>query len=244
MSEATLQPVVTIHEPRAVPASRGWGWLKEGFAYFLKAPLQWLGIVVVLLVITLGIGLIPLLGSLANAVLPPVWSAGLMLGCHALHRGEPLQISHVFGGFGPALKPLVLSGLLMLLLQTVVVLVLLGPGIFAMAAGETEQFSNNVLANPFLFMVQLVVVMLLMVPISAAALFSPALIVLAGMPVVEALKISLRACFINIKALLVWGAIAIGFALVASLTAGLGFLVLVPMMVASGYLGFREMFVD
>src|SRR5688500_376649 len=84
---------------RTVDAGRSWEWLVSGFGLFKKQPGMWILLLIVYLVVSVLIALVPLLGSIANLVLYPVFIAGLMLGCSALERGEELEISHLFAGF-------------------------------------------------------------------------------------------------------------------------------------------------
>jgi hypothetical protein len=239
-------PSLPIHPPRVVEARRGWLWLKDSFAYFMQAPLPWLGILLALLLIGIGVALIPLLGPLINAVLPPVWGAGVMVGCHAQYCGQPLRVQHVFAGFGPTLKTLVLSGVILILLELLVVLVTLGPSFLSLlAAGDDPAaLEAAVREKPLLVMLQLLIMAALMVPIAAAAWYSPALIVLSGQDVKNALLLSLKACFINIWPLLIWGIASVVLALIGSIPFGLGLLVVLPMMIASVYLSYRDIFVD
>jgi Predicted integral membrane protein len=238
-----MESPLTIHPPRKVAAGRGWAWIREGFGYFMKAPLMWLGVIVVLFVISMLLNLIPLVGPLANALLPPVWSAGVLLGCHALHRNEQLKFEHLFAGFGPSLKPLLISGVIVMAMQVVVVLVLFGSLAFELR-GEDAAAAQELAANPLSLLLRFVLLIVFMVPISAATLFAPALIMLSGQPVVEALRLSMKACFLNVGAVLVWGAIAIVLGMISAMLAGLGFLVLIPVLVVSGYLAYRDFFID
>ena len=72
--------------------------------------------------------LVPLVGSLVHTVLTPVFVGGVMLGCHALARGEPLRIGHLFEGIpGRAVRsrsPIL--GLLWLAILFVIAIVMVG----------------------------------------------------------------------------------------------------------------------
>jgi len=204
-----------------------------------------LGIIALVFAMSISIALIPIVGGIANALLPPVLGAGLMVVCHTLHSGNDARWQQLFSGFGPAFKPLVFSGLLLLLLQVVAILLLVGPSNLAMmATGDAEQLGSAMATNPMLLLIRLALMVAFMVPITAATLFSPALIMLGGLPIIDAIKASIKACFMNAAPLLLWGAIAIALTLIGLIPAGLGMLVVLPVLVASGYLGFRDIFVD
>jgi hypothetical protein len=246
MSDDILDfPPLPLHPPRVVAARRGWQWLQESFTYFMQAPAVWLGILAALALIGVGIALIPLLGVLANMLLPPVWSAGVMVGCHAQYRGQPLRIQHIFAGFGPALKPLILLGLIVIALELIGVMVALGPMLAKLAAGlDPEELQAEAMANPLPVLLQLLLATALLVPVAAAGWYAPALIVLSGEGVGNALKLSLKACIFNLWPLLIWSLATVVLALIGSIPFGLGLLVVLPMMIISVYLSYRDIFVD
>ncbi len=72
--------------------------------------------------------------------------------------------------------------------------------------------------------------------------FAPALVLFDGIAPLEAMKLSFVACCKNWLALLVYGVVFTVLALLASIPFGLGWLVLLPTMMASTYAAYREMF--
>src|SRR5690242_12685867 len=93
------QPAATIAAaaagspaPRHLPAGFGASWWGEGWRVFAASPWVWLGIVVILLFVMFLLMLVPFVGGIAQTLLMPVFAGGVMLGCNALARGEPLRI--------------------------------------------------------------------------------------------------------------------------------------------------------
>src|SRR5437667_186121 len=86
-------------EPRHLLAGAGVSFWSEAWRIFSASPGAWIVILVVYVLISIGLAIIPVVGNLAHLVLTPVFIGGVMLGCHALARGEPLSIGHLFGGF-------------------------------------------------------------------------------------------------------------------------------------------------
>ena len=82
----------------SLAAGEGAAWWGESWRIFCAAPAAWIGIFVVFVVISIALVLVPIVGSLVHTVLTPVFAGGVMLGCHALARGEPLRIGHLFEG--------------------------------------------------------------------------------------------------------------------------------------------------
>src|SRR6476619_1074031 len=99
MPSADAATSVVAPPPRKLPAPDGVGWWGESWRIFCAAPGTWLGMFVLFVVISVALVLVPVVGSLVHTVLTPVFAGGAMLGCHALARGEPLRVSHLFEGF-------------------------------------------------------------------------------------------------------------------------------------------------
>ena len=70
----------------------------------------------------------------------------------------------------------------------------------------------------------------------------PALVVFHNMAPIDAAKASFAASLKNVMAFLVFGAIYIVAAIVASIPFGLGWLVLVPLLALCAYLSYKEVF--
>jgi len=216
--------------PRHLAAGEGAGWWGEGWRIFCAAPAVWIGIFVVFVVVSIALVLVPIIGSLAHTLLTPVFAGGVMLGCHALARGEPLRIGHLFEGFqGGRFAPLCILGLLALAILFVAATVMVATIFLTLGAGAA-----------------MVVVALIGATLAAlvamAYWFAPALVVLNGEPPVAALQKSFAASWRNIGAFLLYGLIYIGLAIVATIPMGLGWLVLGPMLVGSCYAGWRTIF--
>src|SRR2546425_3509494 len=103
---------VAPREPRIVDPGRGASWWGEGWRLFMPDVGVWLLIMLILIVIHVCGAFIPVVGSLALQILFPVFSGGLMLGCPAPDRGNPLRVGHLFGRFRQRTGPLVVVGFL------------------------------------------------------------------------------------------------------------------------------------
>ena len=103
-------PAGRARRVRSPPAEAPRGGAKAGASSSLR-PLLWIGIIVVIVVIAIVLNFIPILGNIAQALLWPVFIGGVLLGCHALAQGRPLEFSHLFAGFQDGRAgPLVILG--------------------------------------------------------------------------------------------------------------------------------------
>ena len=111
--------------PRLLAAGDGAAWWGESWRIFCAAPFAWVGIFVVFVVLSIALVMIPVVGSLVHTVLTPVFAGGVMLGCHALARGRPLTIGHLFEGFQRGrFAPLLTLGLIWLAVLIVIAVVM------------------------------------------------------------------------------------------------------------------------
>jgi len=92
------------------------------------------------------------------------------------------------------------------------------------------------------FLIVILVVLALLIPIMMAYWFAPALVALNGMSALAAMKLSFVACLRNFVPFLIYGLIGLVLAVLAILPVGLGMLVLGPVMTASIYTSYRDIF--
>ena len=235
------------------PAKRGFAsgvsWVADGFRYFRQAPFVWMVMTVIVVLTTALLSLVPLV-FLLTFPLSILFAGGMMLGCAAIDRGEPLRVSHLFAGFQTHTGALVGLGGLYLAASVLVMLLMAG----VVASFPLPAFDKVLMAAPGTLlpsqlqalMVWVVVVnllaMLLLTPVVMAVWFAPALIVLQGLDAVTAARLSLKACLVNWRPFLLYGVLAMALLLLAMLLFGLGLLVAVPVLAASVYAGWKDVF--
>ncbi len=232
--------------PRSNPAGRGWGWIRDGFDYFLKFPMQWIAVLVIGLVIMIVLSLIPLLGQLVLMLSTYVWLGGLMLGCEAQSRGEKFEIKHLFAGFSNNAGRLVLLSLVYTVVTLGIGLIAMGPFYLEMMESDFQPGAEMMesMPDPGSILLPLLLAMLIMVPLIMAVWFAPALIVLNDMPLIAAMKLSFSGCLKNMLAFLVYGLIALVLYILAVIPLMLGLLVLLPTLVASIHVAYRDIFIE
>jgi uncharacterized membrane protein len=230
---------------RAVAAGQGWSWIAQGWDLFKRQPGLWIGVSVALFVILLVLAFIPLLGPLANAVLWPVLSAGLLLGCRALAEGGHLEFGHLFAGFRERFGALIAVGAISFGISLAIgalVAVAMGIGMVTMFGGgpgpgaTPEELMTMTLA--------MLVMFALLLPLMMALWFAPALVVFHERGPVEAMKESFVGCLKNVVPFLVYGLIGLVFAILASIPVGLGWLLLGPVLIGSVYTSYRDIYLE
>jgi hypothetical protein len=229
---------------RAVSAGQGWTWIAEGFGLFKKAPGMWIALVIILFVILIVLAFIPLLGAVATFLLMPLFLAGLMLGCQALQGGGGLEVGHLFAGFKEHTGNLIVLGALAIggwIIVMLPVIAIVGAGtIFGMLRGDAA----GAAAMGGSFVLAWLVAMALSIPIYMALWFAPALVVLRGLAPVAAVKESFVGCLKNIVPFLIYSIVLLVLGIVAAIPLGLGWLVLGPVVIASIYVSFRDIYGD
>ena len=236
-----------IPNGHAVDAGHGWQWIADGFGLFKRRPFLWIGILLVTIIIFFVLALIPFLGSLATALLSPVFGAGLIIGCKALDQGDDLEFAHLFAGFKRNTGSLIVIGLIYLaalFVSLIVPMIVAGSVFFRMLGGTA--------GDPAIVLGQSVGTMAIagllwlafLIPVIMAYWFAPALVALNDLTPVEAMKASFFACIKNIIPFLLYGVIAFVLGVIAIIPFGLGFLILGPVIVASVYTSYRDIFYE
>jgi uncharacterized membrane protein len=226
---------------RAVAAGRGWSWIASAWAMFKRQPGAWIGVIVILLVIYVALGFLHVVGFLASLLLGPVFGGGILLGCRAADEGRALEVGHLFAGFRERFGQLVLVGALNLVATTAIVLaVALVTGVsLALTAGQVASMPPAALLSVAL---AILIIAALQLPVMMAVWFAPALVALQGKEAIPAMRESFVGCLRNVVPFLVYGLVLLGLSLPASLLAGLGWLVLLPVMAASVYTSWKDIF--
>ena len=239
-------PELRVSRAVTAPVARGAAWLFEGFSMFQQEWLTWIGITIIFFVLSIVVSILPL-GSLLFNLVVFALVGGLMLGCREIDRGGELSVGHLFTGFSDNLGQYVLLGVIYTVGMSIILL-LMGGLLFIMLGGMS--FITDLQAGEIDKLVQysatiLIVVLLalmLYVPLIMAFWFAPALVALGHLNALEAIKLSFSGCMVNVIPFLLYGVVGLILSVLASIPLGLGWLILCPMMLASLYLSYRDIF--
>jgi uncharacterized membrane protein len=230
---------------RTVPAENGWKWIVEGWNLFKREAGIWIALIVIFIVISIALAFVPVLGSIASMVLGPVFIAGLVIGCRALDEGGELKIEHLFAGFRERFGTLASIGALYLAATVVIALfagLVTGVKLFALMSGGGASDPEAVLSAAVAILLAVLIMAALMVPVFMAIWFAPPLVVFHQLGALDALKASFAGCLKNVVPFLVYGVILLVASIVASIPFGLGWLVLGPVIAASVYTAYRDIY--
>lgn len=233
-----------LREGQSVSAGNGWNWISQAWQLNGQQRGTWIGIFVLFGVIVIVMSLIPFLGTLLLALVTPVLYGGIMQGCEAQRKGQRIEVGHLFAGFRNHTGKLVAVGVFTLLaFLAILVLVGLIFGFSMMAAMMgAEPTPEQMAAGMMGMLLGALVATGLSIPVYMAIWFSTPLITLNDLEVGDALKKSFQACLKNILPFLVWGFVMFVLAIVASIPLMLGWLLLGPVLLASVYTAYRDIF--
>jgi len=236
-----------IENGRRLTVGHGTRWIARGWELFKIAPGPWIGMWLIFVVIVIVANFIPLVGGVINLILQPLLIAGFMLALRAAENGEPVRVPTLFSGFANHSGSLALLGLLQFA-AVLGVSILLGI-LVAVAIGGAASMGMLTKGSlpPGLLVPALLLGVLafsLFALVAMANWFAPALVVLQGLGPIDALRMSFLACLRNLPAFLLYGLVMLLLAIGASLPVFLGWFVLGPLIFASVYAAFRDLFFE
>jgi len=154
-------------------------------------------------------------------------------------------VSHLFAGFRERFGTLVSIGFINLGITIAAMLVagiLTGAGMWTFLGSGTNP--EAVAGMGLTLLLAVLVMFALLLPLFMALWFAPALAVFHQQGPAEAMKASFVGCLKNILPFFVYSVVGMLLAIVASIPFGLGWLVLGPVMAASLYTSYRDIFFE
>lgn len=241
MTEGT-GPAPRAIRVRDVRPSRGPAWLAGGWGHFRRAPMVWMGLSAGWMLITLALVLVPVIGGVAANLLQPVFFASFAIAARKQLAGEAPEMGDLFIGFRLPLRPLVNLGALLLVAEIAIffLMSMLGlPG-----AGEGEEIAT---ITDYVQLLEgkewiLLVGVALTAAVKGALWFAPAILAFHEISTAHAVRWSVFAALSNLGAMLAYGVALTVVFVAGALPWGLGLLLAIPVMVASTYTGYAEVF--
>jgi len=234
-----MDTTVQVTELRA---TRGGGWFAEAFRLYRRKPFAWVGLCTGWILITLVLLQVPAIGPALEGFLQPVFFASFAIAAFRQLAGEPLLMADLFAGFRRNLRSLIQLGAIQMIAELAIAIpfwYFVMPSIpVTDGTPDLQAYIKSLKGLEWAIGFGL----LLLSVVKGAFLFAPQLIAFHGMAATQAIRWSVYAAISNLLPLLVYGASLVGLMMLGIITWGLGFLVVIPMMVISTFTAYREVF--
>ena len=234
-----------IADGRRVPTGNGWTWITDAWSIFRAEAGIWIGMVLLFAVIFIVAGMIPVAGPIASMVFGPVFTAGLVIAARTIDQGGDMQFSQLFAGFRHRFGTLVSVGALYFvgfLAILVIVSVFTGAGLLGLMMGTTQPTPEEMVRIGAALAIGVLLMLALLLPLVMAIWFAPPLVVFHELGAVEAMKRSFVGCLKNMLPFLLYGVVLLVAGVIASIPLLLGWLVLGPVIGASVYTSYRDIY--
>ena len=223
-------------------AGRGSGWFAEAFRLYRRKPFAWIGLCTGWILITLLLLQVPAIGPALEGFVQPVFFASFAIAAFRQLAGEPILMGDLFSGFRRNVRSLIQLGAIQMIAELAVAIpfwyfvmptVPVTDGTVDLAA-YIQSLKGREWAIAF--------GLLLLSIVKGAFLFAPQLIAFHDMAATQAIRWSVYAAIANLVPLAVYGISLVILLALGAMTWGLGFLVVIPMMVISTFTAYREIF--
>jgi len=233
---------------RARGVDAGVDWWLTAWRLFIRAPITWIVLLVAGVVLSfLADRLLErylVLNFAFSLLLGTVFVAAVLAVARALDRKQPVTLGDVFAAFGNRFLPLIVLTLAVSIGFALCVVIGAGVVQLIFGAGLADAWRWIVDAQQATTTEELMSVMAKHdpLPLLMAAWFAPALVLFPGDGPFTALRKSLVAALKNVVPFLIYGALGLVLAIVASAPILLGWILLAPVMMITLYTSYADVF--
>jgi hypothetical protein len=238
-----------------VPWRQGATWIKEAFALFGAQPLQWLALMFAWLLVTLMLGVVPLIGRSLATIAQTAFFAGFMLACKDQQAGKTVNVGYLVAALQKNARSLILVGSVALLAHTAVTMLVVALGYRTDGLVETmrlpaEELQKAVQSGALAAQIEKLMPLTLLAhflnTIIMAVLWfvAPLLAFHPDMRPGHAIRWSVFALVTNFGAMLVFGALMMLLFLVGAIPLGLGLILVLPIFIITNYTSYRASIAD
>ena len=242
------------HEPKIATFADGINWFLDGFKLFMRSPAGWVAFFFIWFFVTVPASLIPSLSVLINLLLP-VFLGGVMWGSYQLDKTGTFNPLCLFYGFKRNFTRLAMVGLAFIISSLIIGVILHGLLLaFGFDLENLQRMSESYLRmelppEDMLRFAQVMMIILLgflalSIPLFMAIWFAPALVIINNVQPLEAMKLSFIACLRNMLSFLSYGLVGLAAMLIAVIPFGIGMVIMVPVLFASIYTSYKDIFID
>jgi len=231
-----------LPSPKTVSPARCLDWLRYGWQLFLKDPGRWALVGGLFVVILVAVGVVPLIGWAITLLAFPVLGAGLVAVADEVANGRPVRVDALFDGLRIDAGKHVMVGVFHLVAALIIGFVAFLIGASAALTGALLGPLAAVGLTAGGVMLATVVFIALWIMVVMALWFAPALIRFHGAEPIDALTHSINACARNLPVCLVLALAIYVLIWVAMIPAGLGLLVLIPVLAGAHHAAYLDIF--
>jgi hypothetical protein len=227
---------------------QGLTWLGAGWYAFKSNLGAWLLLSILFLITVMLLGLLPFVGILLAVLFVPFLLTGLLVAAHRSLVGSLARVEDMLMGFNDERlrRPLLQLGGLMVLGTLLIFIVLYPLTVELLKAIYTPEYDTQIIAtltamgqsSPVSLLLQGGVIALVLM----AFFYATPLVLFEAQAPLDAVTNSLLACLKNMVPLSLFSALAAALGFVAFFAFGLGYLVLIPVLVSANYASFRDIF--
>lgn len=225
MTRFASHPTRTLVPGRLTPA-QPLHWIATGWKLFLKHPGVWIMQSLIFIAVLVALSLLPVVGPYLLPIVLPLLSGGMLASALAQEQGRTLRVGLLFEGARRHAGNLLLVGVFHLLGATLARVIGESPTLTDALVGASAHLGLTIGNDVFGMWIFIVLWALLM----TALWLAPALVMLHEVAPLEAMRLSAQACFRNLIPFILFAVALYAFIWVAVLTAGLGMLVLLPVL--------------
>ena len=238
---------------KVVSGGNGAAWIGSACNLFKKSPGIWIVCFLIQIGISIGLNFVPFIGMFIGILMGPVIAAGWVVMGALAQNDEPLDVNQFFAGFQQKAGELFTVGaiyaglsLLMFIVLGIIAISRFGTAIMGIiTSGDTSSLEGAALGGSIaliflLFAAALVGSFL----IYATTWFAPALIMFHNLSPVDAMKKSFSAFLKNWAAFTILGLVYVGLCIASIFTMGLALIVIIPLLLLSTYVSYRDIFTD
>jgi uncharacterized membrane protein len=204
--------------------------------------MAWMGLSAGWMLITLALVLVPLVGGVVANLLQPVFFAGFAMAARGQLSGSAPSMGDLFAGFRRPLRPLVNLGAILLLAEIAIFFVMSLLGLPGVGEGDevvtVTDYVKALKGKEWILLVGVALTAL----VKGALWFAPALLAFHDLSTAHSIRWSVFAALSNVGAMLAYGVALTVVFVAGALPWGLGLIVAIPVMVASTYTGYAEVF--
>lgn len=254
-------------QAKRLAMSQARSWLSDGWRLFKKAPALWLSMAILYLAGAVVLDQIPFVGILIVVLLTPILAAGPLALAAELAQGRSPPSWPTEGGIGDRIKTLFGRGLRQLLYGAadserllslmVIATLVLGATVVVQVLAEMLKVGGAALpafvagsVGPSIWvpaLISLALVLLLKLVLTFVMLYAVQLVIVEGHSPLTALEYGVNACIGSALPLLGIGVVLVLPLIIAAsigdLTAAIVGLVVLPMLTASLYRSYRDLYV-